>query len=63
MTIQRGNFKMVCDFPNCTEEVDLETEDFREAISSKHDHEGWKHYSGRTGFSDYCPDHDHMSNR
>jgi hypothetical protein len=59
MSLTKGNFKVVCDEPGCDEEVDLETDNFQEAVSVKFEMTpGWGHYGGGRGFRDYCPAHD-----
>lgn len=65
MTMSKGTFKVRCDEPGCDEEVDLETEDFNEAIRVKHDMcEGWgTFHAGNRRYEDYCPLHLPYENR
>jgi hypothetical protein len=64
MTMQRGQFEIVCDHDGCDARVDLETYEFEEAIENASERnnpelEGWRsHTKGYgKGFSHYCPDH------
>lgn len=60
MSLRRGTFRVLCDHPGCTEEVDLETNDFEEAKEAKDEHpdmDGWINVRKVTGWQDYCEAH------
>lgn len=50
-----NNFAVTCDGPGCTEDIEIETEDFEEAVKEIHE-AGWESFKDEDGdWQNRCP--------